>query len=475
MTRILVSWVAAQHDFDREGGINTSGPSCSVHQHFYDGYDRHVLLTTYRDSKEDTKLQKLASHLRRVYKHTIIEEALDIDRADVISLPVISRKINALLQKYRHEEIDIFISPGTPAMQVAWYLAHLSLGLNTTLFQTVKAADSKTGKEEKITITIEQTNYISSLLIKDSLHDQDIDIGDTIIVGALTGIYARASKIALADVSVLITGDTGTGKELLARHIHASSSRSKERFVAVNCGALGDQLLESRLFGYEKGAFTGAVKRTDGLFHEANYGTIFLDEIGDISPHMQQSLLRVLSNKEIMRVGSTKAERINVRVICATNKDVYGMSMDGAFRDDLYYRLATSEIRLPSLKEYGLKDKERIFSYLWHYARREFKVKVEPKIPSRIKKLIMEYSYPGNIREMQNMIYGIWAEAEGEVHESHLPERLLKPRPGNSLKLEDIVAAHVKRVYTLCKGNIKRTATILGISENTVRTRLDLH
>lgn len=476
MAKILMSWMAAVHDFiPSSGKVNQNGPNCSIHQHLYDGYDCHVLLTTASKASDDTKYQTLVNHLRTTYGHRIEEVAMDISNRDVINLSAISKVVNGLLlTKYRDDEIDIFISPGTPTMQVAWYMARISLGLDIRLFQTVKHDQVRVGMPEKIWVTPDQIGYISSLLVKEAVSTESGDTSDRIIAGQLKPIYERAAKIALADVSVLITGETGTGKELLARHIHDSSHRKGESFVAINCAAFGNELLESRLFGHKKGAFTGALSDATGLFHEANGGTIFLDEIGDISPYMQQTLLRVLSKREIMRVGSNKTEKVNVRVLAATNKDIYRMSVKEEYRADLYYRLSTCEIHLPSLEECGLKYKEEVFDYLWHRARHDFKRNTEPKLPAALRKQLLAHTYPGNIREMENLVYGIWAEAEQKVTQAHLPKRLLNPAIENSPKLEDVVRNHVRKVYESTGNNISRTANILDVQPNTVRNKLKI-
>lgn len=475
MAKILLSWMATVHDFTKETGtVNQQGPNCLVHQYFYD-YDYHVLLTTAKTTSEDTKYQLLVNYLRATFKHNIVEIAMNIKGNELIQPELISNIVNEMLiTRFKNEEIEVFLSPGTPAMQFAWYLAHMSLGLNMRLFQTIKPIDSKSIQGEQVWVRNEQLTYIASLILKEKVTIEAVSNEDIKVVNTIKPIYNRAGQIALADVSVLITGSTGTGKELLAEYIHTSSHRKRKMFVSINCAAFRDDLLESRLFGYIKGAFTGAESNKEGLFHEAEGGTIFLDEIGDISPYMQQTLLRALSKGEIMRVGANKIEKINVRIIAATNKDIYTMSTQEKFRADLYYRLSTCELHLPSLSEYELKDKDAMFQFLWHKAKQKFNNVSEPKLSASLKKKLVSFHYPGNIREMENIIYGIWAEYDPNLKQILLPRRLEHPQKELSLKLADIVENHVRRVYANCNCNIKQTAEILDIQPNTVRKRLGL-
>jgi transcriptional regulator with PAS, ATPase and Fis domain len=471
MAKILISWMAFENDFVKgKAVVNLDGPNCSVHRFFFD-YDYHVLLTASSVAENDTKYQFLVAQLRGAYGHNIEERAMSI--IDIIDIEEISAKVNALLLSYKNDEIDIFISPGTPTMQVAWYLAHQSLGIKTKLFQLRKAEHSKNKQPEQLWVTLTKSTYTASLIIKQIGLDDKTEHRNQIILGSLKEVYKRAEKIALADhVRILITGETGTGKELLARHVHINSPRAKARFQAINCSALGNDLLESRLFGYMKGAFTGANEDTPGLFHELNGGTIFLDEIGDITPYMQQTLLRVIQEGEILRVGSKKTEKVDVRIISATNRDLYEMCTKNLYRGDLYYRLAVTELNLPSLKEYASKEKEQIFDFLWKKSMLKFN-KHEPKLNKLIKNSILQYLFPGNIREMENIVDGIIAEADEEVKHENLPKRILQPPIEHSLKLIDVERRHIQKVYEMCNQNGQVACKLLGIkSYNTLKSKL---
>lgn len=228
-------------------------------------------------------------------------------------------------------------------------------------------------------------------------HESKFGFDDLITVSErMKQIVQRAKKMAYTDLNVLILGESGTGKELFAHAIHQSSNRAKSPFVAVNCSALPDNLLESELFGYEDGAFTGAKKGgKPGLFEEAHKGTIFLDEIGDISPSLQSRLLRVIQQKEVLKVGGTRLFPIDVRVIAATNRDLSKMVAEGKFRDDLYYRLRVLQLDIPPLRE---RPEDIPHLATWFLERRG----ANPGHAYQLKDALMRYPWPGNVRELEN-------------------------------------------------------------------------
>ncbi len=469
MAKILISWMAKNNDFIKgKGEINPEGPNSLVHKHLYK-YDYHILLSS-KTASNDLAYEVLVNYLLKTYKHDIREEYMNIH--DVIDVREIKVKIEKLLLNYRKDEIDIFISPGTPSMQVAWYLAHIGLGLKTKLFQTRPSEFTKNNKFEKLFLDIEKSSITSSFVLKEIISN-DHDDKNILITNSLKPIYEIAEKVAgTNDTPVLILGETGTGKEKLARFIHEKSHRGKNPFIAINCAALGDQLLESRLFGYVKGAFTGAIKDTNGFFQNANAGTIFLDEIGDITPYMQQTLLRVLQEKKVAKIGSTKEENIDVRVIAATNKDLMELCNKNEFRRDLFYRLSVVDMKLPSLKEMGKKEKEEIFNFLLKKNKNNFN-KAVPVFSRQIKDIILSHSFPGNIREMENLICRIYSICDNEVSEKLLPKSLSEHDNKHPLKLKDVIKKHINDMYLMCDKNASKTARVLGISLNTVKKNLN--
>src|SRR5881409_170306 len=244
---------------------------------------------------------------------------------------------------------------------------------------------------------------------------QDIYDFDRIVgaSGALQSVLAVVKKVAKSNTTCLIRGETGTGKELIAGAIHHNSLRSTRNFVKVNCAALQENLLESELFGHEKGAFTGADKQRIGRFEQADGGTLFLDEIGDMSPSTQAKILRVLQEHEFERLGGTRTLRVDVRLIAATNRDLSVMVQTGVFREDLYYRLNVVTIEMPPLRE----RKEDIVPLAVSFIRKfsaELKKKLDG-LESDAQKLLMRYNWPGNIRELENTIERAMLLAEGRA------------------------------------------------------------
>ncbi len=250
----------------------------------------------------------------------------------------------------------------------------------------------------------------SELLMEESFKPYERIIGRHPL---LAQIKEKIQLAAANDFTVLITGESGTGKELVARHIHKLSRRAQELFVAVNCGALPEQLIESELFGYEKGAFTGATRRKAGKFEIASAGTIFLDEIGELSLNAQVKLMRVLQNKEFERLGGGTVLQTNARIIAATNKDLRQMMQKGQFREDLFYRLEVFPIHLPPLRE-RKSDIPLLVDYFLTQRAAELNLP-KPKIENSAIELFLNYDWPGNIRELNNVITRLIILTKGQT------------------------------------------------------------
>lgn len=296
---------------------------------------------------------------------------------------------------------------------------------------------------------------------------------DTRLVGqskAISDLKKMASQVAPEDSRVLITGENGTGKELVARMIHAASPRQRGPFVAVNCAALPEDLIESELFGYEKGAFTGAVKAKPGRFEMAGGGTLFLDEIGEMSEKTQAKLLRAVEEGRITRLGGTAEIKTDVRIISATNKDLKKEISDGKFREDLFYRLAVLPIEIPPLRE----RREDIPLLVQHFADRFCKKRGRPskKFSADAMKLFSNYAYPGNIRELANYVERIVIMASGDSIkaadvEMFIPH-LVEKAPTGTLKAacEQFEREYIKSSIARADGNMTRAAEILGLERS---------
>jgi two-component system response regulator HydG len=309
---------------------------------------------------------------------------------------------------------------------------------------------------------------------------------------AIIEVMKTLARVAPSQATVLVFGETGTGKELVARTLHRFSSRSDQRFVAVNCSALAEGLLESELFGHVRGAFTGAATARPGLFREADNGTLFLDEIGDISPALQARLLRALQEHEIVPVGSETAVQVDVRVLAATHRDLPDLVRQGRFREDLYYRLNVVTLALPPLRARRQDIPLLIDHFLRELTSRHGRgpVAVDPEAQRRL----LAYEWPGNIRELQNVLERAMLLAEQDVigsehltaivrgAESALDSSLPWPVPadpeagasagpdvdGRLQSLEEVERRHVLHVLTAMRGNRDETSRILGISRRTL-------
>ncbi|MEX2427884.1 MAG: sigma 54-interacting transcriptional regulator [Bacteroidales bacterium] len=343
--------------------VDLDGPNYQFHQHFFDKYDRHILLHT------GDRSSQMAPMLHQVLKQDFPDhqvELLDMHIQDIISLEEVKPKVEKLLLDHKDDEVDIFFSPGTSIMQLSWYICHTTLGMKTRLLQTVGSRDMRGKPPELKEIIVEKSNLPYGSFIKQQLLDQRGNAVETSgfkLTDSIRPVYADAEKIASADhVTCLIAGPTGTGKEHLAQFIRDHSPRREQPFEKINCSALGDDLLESRLFGHKAGSFTGATTDHEGIFKRVNGGSVFLDEAGDISPRLQQSLLRLLQEGEIQPIGGT-VEQVNVRIIAATNKELTAESEAGSFRWDLYYRLAVTELRVPKLASRGPEEIDEMFEY----------------------------------------------------------------------------------------------------------------
>ena len=325
---------------------------------------------------------------------------------------------------------------------------------------------------------------LEDLIEQNRLLNEEIQTEYKDIIGssqAIKNVFSLIDKVAGKGSTVLLLGESGTGKELVARAIHRKSNRAEKSFIKVNCGVLNESLLESELFGHEKGAFTGAVKLKKGRFELADTGTLFLDEIGDVSPAMQVKLLRVLQEGEFERVGGEKTIHSDVRIISATNKDLQILVAQEKFREDLFYRLSVIPINLPTLR--GRKEDVVLLA---EYFLNKLSVKNHPvtkKISSEGMKLLIDYPWPGNIRELENLIERLFViskedEISSELIASHLAGGLTNNYNGfENLPLDKAVNAFEKKLIVQAmkkSGGVKnRAAKLLGINTSALYYKLE--
>lgn len=305
----------------------------------------------------------------------------------------------------------------------------------------------------------------------------------------MESVVRMAQQVATSDASILITGESGTGKEVISRLIHNSSNRAKENFISVNCAAIPENLLESELFGHEKGAFTGAVAKRIGKFEEANGGTLLLDEISEMHLHLQAKLLRAIQERVIDPVGSSKSVKVNIRILATSNRDLWQYVKEGKFREDLYFRLNVINIEMPSLR----KRPQDIPFLANHFIEKYAKVNGVPIRPLSLKalNLLQQHSWPGNVRELENTMHRAVLMASGlEIQDDVVfPKGIKSLSPENSshdpiiipqTSLVGRTVAEVEKDLILgtldhCLGNRTHAANILGISLRTLRNKLNLY
>ncbi len=313
---------------------------------------------------------------------------------------------------------------------------------------------------QELKLIIDKIQHIKSLKNQISTLKEIIEPQIIAESNVMKTILKNAEKIAPFDITVLITGESGTGKELLARYIHQKSNRRDKPFIAVNCGAIPHELLESELFGYTKGAFTGAQQNKKGLIEEANNGTLFLDEVGELPLDLQVKLLRVLEEGEIRPLGSTKPKKINVRFIAATNRDLEKMVKEGKFREDLYYRLNVVRLHIPPLRE----RKEDIVPLATFFIKK-FSVKYgipEKKLSEKAIKKLFEYDWKGNVRELQNLIEKMVILNEGNIiDELNLSTEPVVIKPYKEAK-EEFEKNYIEKLLRFTNWNISKASRISG-------------
>jgi two-component system response regulator HydG len=328
---------------------------------------------------------------------------------------------------------------------------------------TLKAAEEKLRAHRKVLVRVAR--------------DVEEPLGIVAKSAKMQLVVELARRVAKVDATVLITGESGVGKERIARLVHDESTRAAGPFIAVNCGAITETLLESELFGHKRGAFTGASSDRHGLFETANHGTLLLDEIGEVSPGMQVKLLRVLQEQEIRRVGESKSRPINVRVLAATNRDLAHAVADGAFRQDLYYRLKVVELHVPPLRD-RREDILPLARILLTDAAVRMGRKVSGLVPGAVDQLL-RYDWPGNVRELENAMERAVALARGRrVDLEDLPEEIRQafPKPvvsaGTVQPLREMEREYILAVLEMNAGNQTRSAEQLRIGSATLYRKL---
>ncbi len=420
-------------------------------------------------------LELLQRHLHSMDYHTFkavsVKEAVVILRDTEIDLLITDLKMPEvdgfeLIQfvSEHYPEIPKLVVTGYPSVQDA--LSAIKSGVVDYLVKPFTKAELKQAVQKSLSSSSKKKSATSS----SSSKKYNEIIGESELIRKVIQVIDRVKD---NKATIYISGESGTGKELVARSIHYNGKFSREPFIAVNCGGIPENLLESELFGYVKGAFTGADDSREGFFQAAEGGTIFLDEIGNASLGVQSRLLRVLQEKEIVKVGARKSEKIDLRVIAATNSDLKEMVAKETFREDLYYRLTVVEIQVPPLRDrkedIPLLADRFLFKYGNEYKDRYVTVDPEAKV------LIQRYDWPGNIRELENVIQRAVIMCDRTIGVKDLPESLKYqidfPKEG-LLPLKEIEKKYIQKVLLATNNNQTKAAEILQIDRKTLRGKI---
>lgn len=421
-------------------------------------------------------LELLQRHLQAMgyhtYKAVSVKEALFILKdtfIDLIITDIQMPEIDGLqLLKFANEhypEIPKLVVTGYPSVEDS--LEVIKSGATDYLTKPFTKSELK----EAIEKAFEQNAHRKNSKVASASPNLYSDmVGESVAFKKVTNIIERVKD---NKATIIITGESGTGKELVARAIHYSGKFSREPFIAVNCGAIPENLQEAELFGYIKGAFTGANENRNGFFQAAKGGTLFLDEIGTASLAVQTKLLRALQEKEITRVGSQKVEKVDIRIIAATNANLKDEIKNGSFREDLYYRLTVVEINVPPLRERKSDISILADKFIRKYGI-EFKDRLLRIAPEALQ-ILERYNWPGNIRELENIIQRAVIMSDGIIKVKDLPEALKYQIdfPDNGLRpLYEMEKEYIQRVLVHTKGNKTKAAQILQIDRKTLREKL---
>ncbi len=421
-------------------------------------------------------LELLQRHLQAMgyhtYKAVSVKEALFILKdtfIDLIITDIQMPEIDGLqLLKFANEhypEIPKLVVTGYPSVEDS--LEVIKSGATDYLTKPFTKSELKEAIEKAFEQNAHRKNSKVATASPNLYSDM---VGESIAFKKVTNIIERVKD---NKATIIITGESGTGKELVARAIHYSGKFSREPFIAVNCGAIPENLQEAELFGYIKGAFTGANENRNGFFQAAKGGTLFLDEIGTASLAVQTKLLRALQEKEITRVGSQKVEKVDIRIIAATNANLKDEIKNGSFREDLYYRLTVVEINVPPLRERKSDISILADKFIRKYGI-EFKDRLLRIAPEALQ-ILERYNWPGNIRELENIIQRAVIMSDGIIKIKDLPEALKYQIdfPDNGLRpLYEMEKEYIQRVLVHTKGNKTKAAQILQIDRKTLREKL---
>jgi DNA-binding NtrC family response regulator len=482
MKKILISFIGNNDCYLSEG---KEGAILSIlKEREYD-----FLYILYNDDRFLPYASEILTFCRAQYKNMTVTyiDAKSLNPIDYnIVYPAMVSAIQTIIEEQGLVEVDytIAITSGTPTMHSCWILISQGGVIPARLIQVSREQGiseidfnlddfPKIVAEKNLKVRLAKTNRENEILRRQLNCDFTELIGEH---RTMIDIKKQISNLTKYDINVFIEGESGTGKEIVARCLHYYGHRKPEPFVAVNCGAISEKLAESELFGHKKGSFTGSVCDHEGLFGQANGGTIFLDEVGDLPPSLQVKLLRAIESSEITPVGG-KTKKINVRVLSASNKNLRKMIKTGEFREDLYYRLVPVSITLPSLRE-RLSD---ILLLANHFVKiYNSRYQHRAVFTRDAGKRLLSYDYPGNVRELQNIVnvslinsFNEEITAEDIILPKEATDRMAIRIPPEGIDLnKQILPLYYSEAMRIANGNASEAARLLGIKPHTFRERL---
>jgi len=424
-------------------------------------------------------------NLRLVLKNELTDAGFDVSEAengkktidmlkkdtyDVLILDLNMPKLNGIdvLKKTKKLEIPIETIILTAHATISTAVEAMKLGAYDFITKPFKI-DQLIAISEK---AFEKKNLVhENLLLKSHIKRQSAAQGIITKNPRMLELFETIEKVSTSDLPILISGESGVGKELIAQTIHNTSDRSEGPFIPINCGAIPETMLESELFGHEKGAFTSAHAQKLGLLEIANRGTLFLDEIAELTAQLQGKLLRVIETGTFFRVGGIREITVDVRFVSATNKDIKKEVEAGTFRSDLYYRISALTFHIPPLRE----RREDIPLLVEHIISKNINFK-NKNISKKSLKVLSEYKWPGNVRELQNVMHRALLLAKGDVIEpSDLPFDMISTYDTSSARLEDVEREHIIRVLKEAGGQKGKAAEILGLNPKTLYRKLAVY
>ena len=487
--KILICWIG-KYDLEAINGIESDWIGPIAQAVAWGGFEQVVLLSSWNKAVSG----KYVTWLKGRYPWQISLKLQTLSKPTAFGeiYQAVVKEVSALQEEHGKDvELTFHLTGCTPAMSAVWIIAA------KTRFPAQLIESSEKGVQPASVPFDISAEFIPDLMrlpdrklekMADGRPDEAAQFDDILYRShEMKKVVEQARRVALRSIPVLIEGESGTGKELMARAIHNASPRSDKPFIPINCGAIPENLLESELFGHKKGSFTGAQADHKGYFEQAEGGTIFLDEIGELPKAAQVKLLRVLQEKEVQRVGDSKPIKIDVRIISATNRSLIEEVVNGSFREDMFYRLAVAIIRLPALR-----DREGDLTlHIDHHLKKinDDATKEQPgykrkKISASAKNIILQHKWPGNVRELYNTLQraAIWND-EDVIGEETISNSILNLTSNNSSKdtildrtidqgieLQDIlneVGKHyIKRALDSTHGNKTKTAALLGFSNH---------